>query len=222
MNRDILRLIKRNPLRLFSIFWGWIISLIYVDKKTFWLPIIYETPFLGIKFRKHKTGKLIINGTLTIAKRGVKNSFGNVAIDIREGATIIINGDVILGSNVHLSATTGSTLILGSKTDKSLTINYGTQILAHEKIEIGSGCMLSWDIIIMDSNMHIIVGSKTHKPITIQDNVWIGFRATVLKGVNIGEGAVIGATAVVVNSVPNNTIYAGNPAKIVKENVSWY
>ena len=221
MNKVIIRLIRRNPLRVFSLLWGWIISLIYVDEKSLWMPIIYETPLLGINFRKHKTGKLIINGTLTIAKRGVKNSFGNVAIDIRQGATIIINGDVILGSNVHLSATTNSTLILGSKADGTLTINYGTQILAHEKIEIGSGCMLSWDILIMDSNMHTIVGSKTHKPIQIKDNVWIACRATILRGVKIGEGAIIGAGSVVVKDVPIQTISGGNPAKAIKENVNW-
>lgn len=52
----------------------------------------------------------------------------------------------------------------------------------------------------------------------IHDNVWIGTRATILKGVTIGEGAIVAAGAVVTKNVPPHTLVGGVPAKIIKEN----
>ncbi len=55
-----------------------------------------------------------------------------------------------------------------------------------------------------------------HKPIVIEDDVWIGARATILGGVTIGRGAIVAAGAVVTKSVPPFTIVAGVPAKPLK------
>jgi acetyltransferase-like isoleucine patch superfamily enzyme len=60
-------------------------------------------------------------------------------------------------------------------------------------------------------------GNRIYKPIKIGSGVWIGAGAIVLGGVTIGDGAVIGAGAVVTKNVPPNCIYAGNPAKLVRE-----
>jgi serine acetyltransferase len=54
------------------------------------------------------------------------------------------------------------------------------------------------------------------KPVVLKDNVWIGDSAIVCKGVTIGENSIIGAGAVVTKDVPPNSIFAGNPAKLVK------
>lgn len=60
-------------------------------------------------------------------------------------------------------------------------------------------------------------GVEYGKPVTIGDNVWIGGRAVILPGVNIGNNVVVAAGAVVTKDVPDNVVVAGNPAKIVKE-----
>jgi acetyltransferase-like isoleucine patch superfamily enzyme len=61
----------------------------------------------------------------------------------------------------------------------------------------------------------------TEAPVRIGDRVWIGARATILKGVRVGEGAVIGAGSVVTRDVPARALVAGNPARVVRENVAW-
>jgi galactoside O-acetyltransferase len=55
-----------------------------------------------------------------------------------------------------------------------------------------------------------------HSPIIIEDKVWIGFDVSVLKGVTIGERAVIGACSVVTKDIPPYTVAVGNPARAVK------
>ena len=54
-------------------------------------------------------------------------------------------------------------------------------------------------------------------PFVIEDNVWIGINSTILPGVRIGYGAIVGAGSVVTKDVPAMTIVAGNPARIIKE-----
>ena len=63
------------------------------------------------------------------------------------------------------------------------------------------------------ANRHELYG----KPINIGKNVWIGSNATVLQGVTIGDGAIIAAGAVVTKDVPENTIAAGVPAKVIRK-----
>lgn len=73
----------------------------------------------------------------------------------------------------------------------------------------------------MDTDYHCIEGSVATKPTIIGDHVWIGNKAVILKGVTIGQGAVVAAGAVVSRDVPAHTLVAGVPAKPIKRNVKW-
>ncbi len=59
--------------------------------------------------------------------------------------------------------------------------------------------------------------AKQAKPIVIKKNAWIGIGATILPGVTIGENSVLGAGSVVTKDVDDNTVVAGNPARIIKK-----
>jgi maltose O-acetyltransferase len=72
-----------------------------------------------------------------------------------------------------------------------------------------------------ESNMKKDTYGGAAEPITIADDVWIGFRSIIMKGVNIGKGSIIGAHACVYKDVPEYSIVTGNPAKIIKQGVSW-
>jgi maltose O-acetyltransferase len=62
-----------------------------------------------------------------------------------------------------------------------------------------------------------IRGIEVAKPITIEDNVWIGGSAVLLPGVTVGLNAVVGAGAVVTKDVPPNAVVVGNPARVIRE-----
>jgi len=99
----------------------------------------------------------------------------------------------------------------------------GTSICAMESIQIGSSVICGANVTITDTDWH----HRNHKKraftkgltsaIIIGDNVWLGLNTTVLKGVTIGNGAVIGANSTVTHDIPPNVMAAGNPAKIIKK-----
>ncbi len=93
-------------------------------------------------------------------------------------------------------------------------------------ITIGDDCAIAGDVLIQDTDFHPILDENgqekpVSKPIVIGNKVWICAKAIILKGVTIGNGAIIAAGAVVTKDVPAHCVVAGNPAKIVKENVIW-
>ncbi|MFH1171018.1 MAG: acyltransferase [bacterium] len=104
--------------------------------------------------------------------------------------------------------------------------NARTAVLCTSTISIGSHCAISWDVTILDTDVHHISYEKREvtapsKPIFIGDRVWIGAGAKICKGVTVGDGAVIAAQSVVTKDVPAGTLAAGIPARVVKENVTW-
>ena len=100
-------------------------------------------------------------------------------------------------------------------------ISPGTRISAANEILIGDGVMMANGVYITDSDWHELYDrsrrSETVTPVNIANNVWLGDRCTILKGVTIGENSVVAACAVVSKDVPANVIVAGNPAVVVKE-----
>jgi galactoside O-acetyltransferase len=110
-----------------------------------------------------------------------------------------------------------------------------SKIVSASKVEIGDNVLISWGVTLVDHDSHSIFwderkndvanwydgrkewGGVETAPIKICNKAWIGFGATVLKGVTVGEGAVIGACSVVTKDVAPYTIVAGNPARPIRE-----
>ncbi len=140
---------------------------------------------------------------------------------LRKNASIIVGRKVQLHRYVKLSAWGNehhARIIIGNNT----SIGDRTEIHAGKKVEIGSGCNIAWDINIMDRDYHKFNSEKEEiKPVKICDNVWIGCNSIVLKGVTIGEGAVVAAGSIVTRDVPPKALVGGNPAKVLKENIYW-
>jgi acetyltransferase-like isoleucine patch superfamily enzyme len=110
-----------------------------------------------------------------------------------------------------------------------------SDLICAQNIEIGDDVLISWGCTIVDHNSHSIHWSERKNDVVhwsqgkkdweyvknaavkISDKVWLGFNVIVLKGVTIGEGAVVAAGSVVTKDIPPYTIVAGNPAKVVRK-----
>lgn len=161
--------------------------------------------------------RLELGGRLTLGGNALSRKSNAVLLRLDSGSQLatqgnfsfFYGGDVILFPNARL--------VLGSDS----FINSNCKIRCHEQISIGSGCAISHDVTIMDSDAHALDGSVRTAPVVIHDHVWIGTRVTILPGVTIGEGAVIAAGAVVSRDVPAGALVGGVPAKVLKEKVEW-
>jgi acetyltransferase-like isoleucine patch superfamily enzyme len=127
----------------------------------------------------------------------------------------------------------------GTVTVGEYTVLNGTYLVANERITIGSHCLLAWGSVVTDSWIH---ASAAHslavrravlqaaansidrhpgaveppRPVTLEDNVWIGFDSVVLPGVTLGHGAIVGCKTVVTADVAPYEVVVGDPMRVVR------
>lgn len=157
---------------------------------------------------------------------------------IKEKKYITIGNDCLLNCTIRFDSSTGD-VIIGDRVFMGRST-----IICKSKIEFGNNIFVAWGSYFYDHDSHSLdyklrqeditqqlldyrngVSFTKNKnwevvntaPIKICDNAWIGMNCIILKGVTIGEGAIIGAGSVVTKSVPPWTIVGGNPAKVIKE-----
>jgi tetrahydrodipicolinate N-acetyltransferase len=152
---------------------------------------------------------------------GLTSERDTSVIRVREGATFHCEGVVSLQRGVRV-VVDGGRLQIGHATNVN---GLGTKILCAQSVTIGAGCTFSWDVQVLDNDFHALtvdgVEQPSVAPVVIGDRVWIGTRAVVLKGVTIGDGAVVAAGAVVTKDVPAGAVVAGVPAKVVGRADGW-
>ncbi len=158
---------------------------------------------------------------------------GRIGLRIR-GGVVIIGDNCYISSGLDMNPLCArSNAFLCVEKDAKLTIGDGCamsspRIWAHHKISIGNHVMIGGNVIIVDSDCHSLdyqfrkdinvdQQHKCNKPISIEDDVFIGMNVIILKGVTIGARSIIGAGSVVTQSIPSDCIAAGNPAKVIKK-----
>lgn len=163
-------------------------------------------------------------------------SFGVEFRTEREAVCVEIGDDCILKNKIIFESDSGYV-----KIGNGCFIG-GSRIISAAGVEIGNWVTMAWGITIYDHNSHsldyrerindqkqqlldwgtgnFIINKNwsvvDKKPVSIGDYVWIGFDAVILKGVNIGTGAIVGACSMVTADVEPWTVVAGNPARVVK------
>ena len=151
---------------------------------------------------------------------GRKRQFTSQLV-LSPGSKLIINDAFALyqGASIYLGPS--AEMIIHGRS----FMNTGTIVNCFSRIEIGQDTVVGDDVRIQDSDNHRVYDSglqkEMTKPIYIGNHCWIGKNALILKGVTIGDGAIVAAGAVVVRDVPPSCLVAGNPAKVIKENVEW-
>lgn len=172
--------------------------------------------------------------TVVGVQYGKKISLGAPPLIVRNRtASIIIGDDVTLAANSYQNpACLSNRLILAAHNPKSkIVIGDHTGIscsviYAAKSIRIGKHVNIGADCAIYDNDFHPMdllarrkheVDSISAKDIVINDDVWLGARVTVLKGVTIGKGAIIAAGSVVTKDIPAFTLAGGIPAKEIRK-----
>lgn len=169
--------------------------------------------------RLHRMPTVSISGDSKVAYRAVHIKDG---CNLRIGSGSIVEGSISFDKN-DASVTIGDRVFIGA-----------SAIVCANRIDVGDDVLISWGCTIVDHNSHAtdwknrssdvrdwFNGSKDWRfvktaPVTIGSRSWLGFNVSILKGVTIGEGAVVGACSVVTKDVPPYTIVAGNPARIIR------
>lgn len=181
---------------------------------------------------------LNISSLAKLRKNKIKISGNNNTLCIGDEALIRNCNFIIKGNNNKLfidkNCVIENTRIILDNENGEITIGKNTSVgklllvsLEPYKITIGENCMISYDTEIRNTDSHMIYDLETKKRINhgkgieIGDNVWIGARAMVLKGVKIESNSIIAAGSIVNRNVNSNTIVAGIPAREVKNNIYW-
>ncbi len=166
---------------------------------------------------KRKVGRMIyyyIAIKLPISYSG----FGRIAQKLRRfSASLFLQ---YMGENVNIEkgAMITSTMEIGNNS------GVGINAEIYGKVVIGENVMMGPDCVIYTSNHSFSrtdipmnqQGFSKEEPVIIDDDVWIGGRVTILPGVHIGTGVIVGAGAIVTKNIPEYAIVGGNPAKIIR------
>ncbi|MCF8256980.1 MAG: CatB-related O-acetyltransferase [Flavobacteriales bacterium] len=146
--------------------------------------------------------------------------FGALSRTIRVGFARIIFKSVGKSVNVEsgVDFKNGSQIVMGSNS------GLGFRCVVPYNLVLGDNVMMGPEVVIFGSNHNMerldvpmrLQGYKNYPPVTIGNDVWIGQRAIILPGVNIGDGSVVAAGAVVTKNVPSFAVVGGNPARVIK------
>lgn len=186
--------------------------------------------------RVGKKNELDLTGT-KVARAHVRISGENNKVDLSnsfvENTSIVVAGNnnhLILGENVKLRKAVinirGYNCIIAIGENTSFGGVRIVNVGSNNDILIGRNCLFADNIEIWASDTHSIYDEEGHfinqeRPISIGDNIWAGSYVKILKGVFIGEGAIIGMNSMVTKDVPAASLCAGNPLRVLKSGVSW-
>jgi len=143
--------------------------------------------------------------------RGIWSVRGEVSFKgkarIGHGNKFNVDGRLVIGHNVRMSAESA--------------------IVARTSVTIGDDSLISWDVLIMDSDFHPIYDAQGErinpdKPVAIGNRVWIGCRSLILKGVEIADGAIVAASTTLNRPMTTpNAILGGSPPEVIRDGIRW-
>jgi acetyltransferase-like isoleucine patch superfamily enzyme len=168
-------------------------------------------PYRKARLRLH--GEIGGGGRLEVGRRWEGGFFTPTQFIVHGGARCTVEETFTLYTGCSVEVVPGARLTLGGG-----YANNGAAIVCFGEISIGRDVAIGPEVFIRDSDSHRISGSgrSSTEPIRIGDRVWIGARAVILKGVTIGDGAIVAAGSVVTKDVAPGTLVAGVPAKFIR------
>ena len=167
-----------------------------------------------------KSATLDVHGTFWFGARRIKGSKLESRLLVEDGATLATEGPVKLFYGADVEVFRGAKLVLKG----GIAANTGFTVVCGDSIEIGKDVQIGRGVTIRDNHGgHYLnrAGFKDTRPVVIGDKVWLCEGCTIMPGVKVGEGAIVGAHAFVTTNVPAHAMVSGNPAVVVDEDILW-
>ena len=153
----------------------------------------------------------------------VMNPDEKSVLNVNYGGKLIFNGDAHIGKGTKIVVHKGAIIELGD----NFAVSASSQFNCYKYIKIGKEVQFSWDCLVMDNDTHEIISEDGYvynapSDIIIDDKVLVFCRTIILKGTHIPHNTVIGAQSLVSGkNFEQNSLIAGNPAKIIKKIQGW-
>lgn len=181
--------------------------------------ILLPTPYCVIDIHK---GAHVIKEGVTILGQKVKfkKSHLETRLSVARGGILSLGPGTIIGYGADIEVFEGGKLSFKGEGGSNLNLT----VICANHIEFGKGVMMGRNVTVRDNNgSHYInrQGYKNSKPVLIGDKVWLCESCTVMNGVIIGDGAIVGAKSFVIRSVPPYTMVSGHPAEVIDEDILW-
>jgi acetyltransferase-like isoleucine patch superfamily enzyme len=183
----------------------------------------------GSHIDRHPSARLELDGPLHLGHwPSGPPSAVPAMVQMHEGSVLRVKGWAVLAGGSVVVVGPGALLELeGDDWGEGVIVSTGARIVCMQHVRIGGGGGLSWEAQVLDTDQHHIVSDGADEapphtaPVYVGDRVMIGSRASVLKGVTIGDDAIIATGAIVTGDVAAKTLVAGNPARTLREGVRW-
>lgn len=180
--------------------------------------VLIPTPYCTIEISRK--AKIIKEGVSFLGNKRFRKSKLETRLLVESGATLKLGRRTIIGYGSDIEVFKNATLFFGD----GISTNIGATIICGERIEIGNNTMLGRHVTIRDNNGGHYMnrsGYKNSRPVFIGDKVWLTEQCTIMPGVKIGDGAIIGALSLVIRNVPAHSLVSGHPAEVIDEDILW-
>lgn len=215
--------------------------MLYYLNYIWWVPLtIINTLYFNFKFlpfrQAIKFPVLVSGGVYFICSSGkvtirssslfcVKLGFGGVNIfdKFNEKTIIDISGEVDFDGKASIGQGCRISVSGLLRFGKNFNITANSVIVSHYKVSFGDNVLISWGVLIMDTDFHkVSTSSSIAAPVVIHNDVWICCRVLILKGVEVLDGTVVAANSSLVGTrYDGNSIISCPSAKVIKNGISW-
>ena len=181
--------------------------------------MMIPTPHCVIRIAK--TAKLNKRGVTILGAKGhFPSSHLETRLFIQDKGTLNLGPNTTIYYGADIEVFTNAVLTFKGNSGA----NIGLTVVCGNHIEFGDGAQIGRNVTVRDNNgSHYInrQGYKNSLPVIVGDKAWLCESCTIMNGVKIGDGAIVGAKSFVISKVPAHTIVSGHPAKVVDEDVLW-
>ncbi|MEN9684922.1 MAG: hypothetical protein RLZZ28_708 [Bacteroidota bacterium] len=196
-----------------------------------WRQAIHFPFWISSKtYLRKARGKISIHGPLFTGM--IRIGYGDIGIFDKKrsrtiwevAGTVVFEGKAEIGHGSKISVGEAGLLQLG----RNFAITAETTIIAYKKVVFGHDCLLSWDILVMDTDFHTITNAQSEiqnppAEISVGNKVWIGCRSLILKGSVIPDGCIIAANSLVTKELNGiNQVFGKQPLRVLSQNISWH